>query len=383
MTTLLSTSSSRQSPVRVHRALLGYVLACTLAALPLMEHLSLATLICLLGVAVLGAAALRALTKPVAQAEAGQPEPTSHSLPDLVHGVLPVWRQHVGTVRQQIEDAVGTLLSSLAAISDQFDAGGFGHASGEGQCSSTALLAQCEDKLQPVIHTMNEITEGKHAMNASLQGLSSATAELQTMADDVARIAQQTNLLAINAAIEAARAGEAGRGFGVVAAEVRRLSQDSADTARRITERIAQVTAIMVQTSSAAHDSADRDSRAISRSSELVSDVLGHVHALSQTSQDMVAHGRVIRANIESLIVGLQFQDRVNQVIGVIDGDIARLHDTVQAGQTPPQVSDWLDALQRQYTMRDQRQGHRASAGEGSSVSTSPAAAPARKVVFF
>jgi methyl-accepting chemotaxis protein len=383
MTTLSTTTSSRPLLARVRWAVLGYALACACAALPLLERISLAAVTCLLGVAVLGALALWALSRPAVQAEAGPPSPAVEGLPVLVQGVLPVWRQHVDTVRQQIEDAVGTLLSSLASISDQFDAAGFGHASGEGQGNSTVLLAQCEDKLLPVITTMNEITEGKHAMNASLQGLSSATGELQTMADDVARIAQQTNLLAINAAIEAARAGEAGRGFGVVAAEVRRLSQDSADTARRITERIAQVTAIMVQTSDAAHDSADRDSRAIAHAGELVSDVLGHVRALSQESQDMVAHGRVIRSNIETLIIGLQFQDRVNQVIGVIDGDIARLHDTVEAGQTPPEVADWLDALQRQYTMRDQRQGHRVSAGEATQVKTAPAAAPARKVVFF
>jgi methyl-accepting chemotaxis protein len=360
----------------------GYVLACICAALPLLDRVGLASITCLLGVMVLGALALRASAAPVATADAGSPEPEAPGLPVLVQGVLPVWRQHVGTVRQQIEDAVGTLLSSLAAITDQFDAGGFGHDAGHTDGSAVALLAQCEDKLLPVITTMNEISEGKHAMTASMQELASATAELQGMADDVARIAQQTNLLAINAAIEAARAGDAGRGFGVVAAEVRRLSQDSADTARRITDRIAQVTGIMSQTADSAHASADRDSQAIAHSGALVEDVLGHVRALSQSSQDMVTHGRVIRLNIESLIVGLQFQDRVNQVIGVIDADIGRLQDAVDGHQALPEVSQWLDTLQRQYTMRDQRHGHRTSSGEASRAA-SQAAAPARKVVFF
>ena len=109
--------------------------------------------------------------------------------------------------------------------------------------------------------------------------------------------------------------------------------------------------------------------------------MLTHVRELSAESQAMLGQGNVIRANIEELIVSLQFQDRVNQVISVVDQDMALLRETLDTGARVPSPDEWLRALQARYTMREQRQSHRATTSTEPDAATAPAtAAPA---VFF
>jgi methyl-accepting chemotaxis protein len=76
-----------------------------------------------------------------------------------------------------------------------------------------------------------------------VKGFSAKAQQIGTIVDVITRIAQQTNLLALNATIEAARAGEAGRGFAVVADEVRKLATEAATSAEKIADIIKEVQA--------------------------------------------------------------------------------------------------------------------------------------------
>ncbi|HEX5374172.1 MAG TPA: methyl-accepting chemotaxis protein [Aquabacterium sp.] len=371
-------------PVSRHRDLAWASLACLVATIPLLDQINAYTLTPPIAMAVLGA--WRLWRAPRAQAPATDTdaatlasaqgtEPLNH----LLLGVLPVWHQHVVSARTQIDDAVNDLVGNFASITDQFEAAGFkGTVSASSQNDATAsLLALCEEELQQVITVMNALTHSKDAMNTSMQELMLATKDLQTMAAGVAQIASQTNLLAINAAIEAAHAGDSGRGFATIAKEIRGLSQSSAQTASQITQRIARVTEIMNGTSAAAAKASTEEETAIGRSSSAVNDVLAHMRQLSADADTMRDRGNVIRNDIEQLIIGLQFQDRVNQLMSVVDGDITRLRDQVERHDPPPPAEQWLQELQTRYTMREQR--HRTDVTNAAAS----ADAPARKVVFF
>ncbi|MFY7941587.1 MAG: methyl-accepting chemotaxis protein, partial [Burkholderiaceae bacterium] len=238
--------------------------------------------------------------------------------------VAPVWQHHLttadaqaGTATQQLLQRFNDVIAALGEVGLKPHQDAAQTASG-----STALLAHCEAELQPVTQGLRRILQSKASLLEGVKLLASTTGELRAMADEVGQIAGQTNLLALNAAIEAARAGEHGRGFAVVAGEVRALSTKSAETGRRIIDRIDQVLHVIERTLDEAQRISQDDSIEVQSSEQRIQGVTQRMQdglqQLQHEAESLRQRGLSIQADIVSMLVSFQYQDRMSQVLAVV-----------------------------------------------------------------
>ncbi|NHZ37043.1 hypothetical protein F0185_26090 [Massilia sp. CCM 8692] len=300
----------------------------------------------------------------------------------LLTDVLPVWEHHVASVRSQSEEAIGQLLTSFSSILARFDDAGFkgAHGTAGGSDSAISLLTLCQRELGPVIAVLQSVIDSKAGLLGHVRSLSDTIAELKELSTEVSLIAAQTNMLAINASIEAARAGEAGRGFAVIAAEVRRLSSSSSDIGKRITARMNLASSTMHTTLEVAGRADKSDREAIVSSGHVMEDVLSHVRELAAATESMKTSGGALRGDVAELLVALQFQDRIRQILDVVSADMLRMQQTLGEGAALPGAQQWLGELGTRYTMADEHQAHHAHAAPAAAAAEANAA---DEVTFF
>ncbi|BAP45338.1 methyl-accepting chemotaxis protein [Pseudomonas sp. 21LCFQ02] len=106
---------------------------------------------------------------------------------------------------------------------------------------STDTARQGRDKVVQTVQAIQAMTQDVQTTSNLIEGLAEQGRDIGKVLDVIRSIAEQTNLLALNAAIEAARAGEAGRGFAVVADEVRALAHRTAQSTREIEQMVAGI----------------------------------------------------------------------------------------------------------------------------------------------
>lgn len=297
-------------------------------------------------------------------------------LEEVCQKAVPIWSQQIESSRQQTEEAMIDLTQRFSGLANKLEeavsashqaAGDLGGTESKGMA---AVLSESQLQLNEVLSLMHSAQENRDAMLAEIKSLTAYTLELNTMALDVAKIASQTNLLALNAAIEAARAGEAGRGFAVVADEVRNLSRLSSETAQKMSDKVDTINAGIGRVSEIAESSAARDHVSVANSEQAIEQVLTRFRqatdSLAESASLLQSESTDIHHEISNVIISLQFQDRVSQILNQVRNNMEHLsnhlNDPEQQVRTSGPImidaDSWLADMELTYATDEQRDIH-------------------------
>ncbi|MBI4927732.1 MAG: methyl-accepting chemotaxis protein [Anaerolineae bacterium] len=236
--------------------------------------------------------------------------------------------QVAGGVREQTTsvDSVVKVTDNLATAIEQVA----GNASAVTQGSQNASKAAEEGKMtvEETLRGLATIREKVNLSAARVQEMGNRSSQIGMIVETIEDIASQTNLLALNAAIEAARAGEHGKGFAVVADEVRKLAERSSQATREIAGLIKGIQQTVSEAVNAMQESAAEVENGVSRGSvagEALEDIL---HSAS-TVQRQATEVSTAAEHMQSLYTRLV--DATNQVAAVVQQTSAAA-DTMAAG---------------------------------------------------
>jgi methyl-accepting chemotaxis protein len=181
---------------------------------------------------------------------------------------------------------------------------------------ASELAGDGQKVVQQTITAMNELSSKISESCANIESLNGKTVNIGQILEVITSISQQTNLLALNAAIEAARAGEAGRGFAVVADEVRNLAhrtQDSAQQVRTMIEELQVGAREAVVTMTESQRQSESSVTVANQAGERLSSVTRRIDEINGMNQSVAAATEEQTSVVESLNVDIIQINTLNQ----------------------------------------------------------------------
>ncbi|OHU96228.1 chemotaxis protein [Pseudoalteromonas byunsanensis] len=205
---------------------------------------------------------------------------------------------------------------------------------------SLHFVRSSSQALATLVDEVKQITVLLGNFSSTVSGLKENSENIRSILKMVEEFSDQTNLLALNAAIEAARAGEAGRGFAVVADEVRSLSVKVNDATRQISDFINQMNSLVGET--------NRESE------QLISHSKSAEQAISETSKGFSDMSHDFERNQSQL-------EQIASAVHQLESTQAHTHETVQqivalAQQAKTQIDSALSDCQRAQQLTENTQ---------------------------
>ncbi|GFM78187.1 methyl-accepting chemotaxis protein [Pseudomonas cichorii] len=211
--------------------------------------------------------------------------------------------------------------------------------------ASNQAAAQGRDRLSATISSIKELTSNVLDSSHQAEGLAERTQNISSILDVIRAIANQTNLLALNAAIEAARAGEAGRGFAVVADEVRSLAQRTSASTTEIEGLINGVQQSTQETANALRHTATQANQTLEQAA-----------ATGEALTVIISSTTTI--NDRNLMIASAAEQQA-QVAGEVDRNLSSIRDlssqTASGAQQTTVASNALSMLATDLNMMVQR----------------------------
>lgn len=213
----------------------------------------------------------------------------------------------IATLQHKVSDASQTLAASseetAASAQQMFEATGqiSQNATEAAQFSHQvdALAQEGAGKIQIISERMLHLADMTSQMQETMQQLDESSARIASVTDVIKEIASQTNLLALNAAIEAARAGDSGRGFGVVAEEVKKLAGHSEQSVKEISQMIT----LTKQNTLAVNQAISNTSKEMKEASKEAEQVVKSFGEIMSAINSSIRQVQEIAAQIDALTV--------------------------------------------------------------------------------
>ncbi|MBM7557155.1 PocR ligand-binding domain-containing protein [Halanaerobacter jeridensis] len=183
--------------------------------------------------------------------------------------------------RARIESAANMLYLVANTISEVW------YQQSELQKMASALsenLSEIASAMDDISATAMEINEKQTLLNDKIENVNSLATEIEQFVNFIEKIADKTNMLGLNASIESARAGKHGRGFDVVAEEIRNLSQDSKKRVEQIKELVPRIQESTTETSQIANETLEN----IEEQSATLQEVTASTEELNSLSEELL-----------------------------------------------------------------------------------------------